>query len=159
MGNYIKYQASMSFVDEYLIPTANAENEEGTSLIIPGKTRYRHHTSMNMAKGGSGTHSCTLASATSSDVVVDTTAGGVTLGTFTSIKGICIKHSGYQDAAKEIVSVNTLYIYRHQGSEQVLVAHITPNSALVLPYYDTHTPVLFGKAGGNTVCVEIAHSR
>jgi hypothetical protein len=104
--------------------------------------------------GGSGSVTCVWGDTigyTDGDPthVVATTA--TSLGTFSSVKFVFIKHSGYTDDARETATESTLSVM--EGGNQFAV--LGPGDALVLPFAVADTPVFTGTSSSGAIAVEV----
>ena len=91
--------------------------------------------------GGSGEHAVTWGTTIGYEAGVPTykeITSATSLGTFTSVKFVFIKHTGYSDAAKTTATDKTVSIMESTNQFAVL----GPGDAIILPYAVVDTPVL-----------------
>ena len=104
--------------------------------------------------GGSGSVTCTWGategySAGDPTHAIATTA--TSLGTFSSIKFVFIKHSGYEEDSRETATTSTLAVL----SGGVKFCELGPGDAVVLPFAVAATPVLTGTSSSGAIAVEV----
>jgi len=109
---------------------------------------------VNKSLGGSGSVTCTwgatigYAAGEATHVVAST---ATSLGTFTDVKFVFIKHSGYQEDALTTATTSTLSVMESGNQFAVLGA----GDAIVLPYAVADTPVLTATSSSGNVAVEV----
>jgi hypothetical protein len=78
-----------------------------------------------------------------------------TAGAWTGVKFVYIKHSGYEEDAKETVTESTLNIYAGDVAGGALFATLGPGDAVVLPFATAGTPVLSAESSSGNIAVEV----
>ena len=154
MADHIKYAVSIDVVDEY--STTNTASSDITGDIANVTINYsRIHPSINRTLGGSGKYNASIgvgvggwSSGDPAHVIAST---ATSLGTFTSVKGVFIKHSGYTDDAKTTVTSETLTII--MGA--VTIAVLGSGGAIVLPFETATTPVITATSSSGNIAVEV----
>ena len=104
--------------------------------------------------GGSGSVAATWGTVIGFDDGVKTHAIVATadsLGTFTSVKFVYIKHSGFEENTLETATASTLSVME-SGNQFAVLA---PGDAIILPFAVADTPVLTGTSSSGDIAVEI----
>lgn len=104
--------------------------------------------------GGSGSVTCTWGSTigySSGDPVHVIASTATSLGTFTSVKFVFIKHSGYTTDALTTSTTSTLSVM--EGGNQFAV--LGAGDAIILPYAVADTPVLTATSSSGNIAVEV----
>ena len=141
MANTVRYSCSIDIIDEYT-EASTFTGEHGGEITKPSVTRERFHPTVKGSKGGSGNHVATLGVVSHTDVVC--TSSGTSLGTMTTVTGVCIKHTGFVSTNRNTTTTSTLSIIASQGGEDIVIAVIKPHGCLVLPLATGTTMVLKG---------------
>ena len=92
MANTVRYSCSIDIIDEYT-EASTFTGEHGGEITKPSVTRERFHPTVKGSKGGSGNNVATVGVVSHTDVVC--TSSGTSLGTMTTVTGVCIKHTGF----------------------------------------------------------------
>jgi len=159
MADHIKYSVSMDVVDEYT--TTNTASGDITGDVANSTVSYsRIHPSIKKTLGGNGKINASIGvgiggwSAGDPAHVIAST--NTSLGTFTSVKGVFIKHSGFTDDAKSTETSSTLTIKTNSaGDEKVTIAVLKSGGAIALPFETASTPVLEGTSSSGNIAVEV----
>ena len=154
MADHIRYAVSMDVVDEY--STTNTASNDITGDIANATPSYsRIHPSIGKSLGGSGSINASIgvgiggwSSGDPTHVIAST---ATSLGTFTSVKGVFIKHSGFTDDAKTTTTSSTLTII--MGS--VTIAILGNGGAIVLPFENATTPSITATSSSGNIAVEV----
>lgn len=160
MADHIKYSVSMDVVDEYT--TTNTASGDITGDVANSTVSYsRIHPSIKKTLGGSGKIDASIGVGVGSWSAGDPThviaSTDTSLGTFTSVKGVFIKHSGFTDDAKTTETSSTLTIKTNSSpnNEKVTIAVLNSGGAIVLPFETASTPVLEGTSSSGNIAVEV----
>jgi len=73
------------------------------------------------------------------------------LGTFTSVKFVYIKHTGYSDSG--LTTATTANLTVKNGT--TVLAILGPGDSIVLPYVGGHSPALKGLSSSGNIAVEV----
>jgi len=109
---------------------------------------------INKSLGGSGSVTCTWGTTigySAGDPTHVVASSATSLGTFTDVKFVFIKHSGYEEDALETTTDSTLSVM--EGGNQFAV--LAPGDAIVLPYAVADTPVLTATSSSGNIAVEV----
>lgn len=160
MADHIKYAVSMDVVDEYT--TTNTASGDITNDVADKTTTYsRIHPKIKKKLSGNRKYNAAIgvgvggwSSGDPAHVIVGTSA--TSLGTFSSVKGVFIKHSGYTTDAKTVETSQLLTITSEDGSGNAsTIAVLGSGGAIILPFETATTPVLKGTSASGDIAVEV----
>jgi hypothetical protein len=155
MADHIRYSVSMDVVDEYT--TTNSAVSDITGDIANVSVSYsRIHPSINKTLGGSGSINASIGVGVGGWVAGDPAhaiinSSNAVLGTFSGVKGVFIKHSGFTDDAKTTTTSSTLTII--MGA--VTIAILGKGGAIVLPFETATTPAITATSSSGDIAVEV----
>ena len=145
----------MDVIDEY---TTTATASDDVSYVVANVTTSfsRIHPKVNKTLGGSGSINATIAVDVGGWNAGDPThkiinSGNAVLGTFSSVKGVFIKHSGFTDDARTVATSATLTLI--MGS--VPIAILGKGGAIVLPFENATTPAITATSSSGDIAVEV----
>jgi|TARA_Y100000310_G_scaffold102652_1_gene100822 hypothetical protein len=109
---------------------------------------------VNRSLGGSGSVACTWGTTvgyTAGDPAHAIVTSATSLGTFSSVKFVFIKHSGFEEDALTTATTSTLSVMESGNQFAVLAA----GDAIILPFAVADTPVLTGTSSSGAIAVEV----
>lgn len=149
----------MDVVDEYTT-TATASDDITNDVANVTSSFSRIHPKINKTLGGSGSINATIAVGvggwTAGDPAHVIVGSATSLGTFTSVKGVFIKHSGYTTDGKTVTTSQLLTVTsKDVAGNASTIAVLGSGGAIVLPFETATTPILEGTSASGNIAVEV----